>query len=441
MKYFTFLTTLVYVALTAPTGWAQCKDDTWTADPELKASAEQQTAVYENAIQNKQYRQAAIAINWLAENAPRSTSEIYTDGIAVYDLLGAKERNPVRKKTYLDSIMVLYDLKAKNCGDKADVFNSKAMYFYKYNLKLKPAETLQLFDSLLKTNKNLVSDAALIAFLETVKVNQKKFRKLTDEEIISYYDRAMRIADAKLRSAVRNGTSTEKVLRVRDDLNAILLSMVVIDCDFLKNNLGPRFREHPNDLSLARKILSFMLQSQCTDDPLWLEAGERLYRSDEEKDFTLAKTLGLRYFSMDKFSKADKYFEDGLSMAPTDRDKIEMLLYLGRIRAMKDKPEARKLFLQVLELDKGNKEVYERIGDLYFNSEDECSSGDNEVENALVFMLAEKYYQRSGNAKKVTMAREKFPTKATLQEKGYVNGQEQVVGCWIDEATTITAKD
>lgn len=44
--------------------------------------------------------------------------------------------NP-RKKTYQDSIMVLYDLKAKNCGDKAGAFNEKAMYFYRYNLKNK----------------------------------------------------------------------------------------------------------------------------------------------------------------------------------------------------------------------------------------------------------------------------------------------------------------
>lgn len=247
--------------------------------------------------------------------------------------------------------------------------------------------------------------------METIKYNQKKFRKLSDEDIIQYYDKAIRIADAKYRTASRNGMPTENLLRLRDDLNALLLSMVVIDCDFLERNLGPRFRQHPNDLLLARKILSFMLQSQCTDDPLWLEAGERLYRSDEGKDFILAKTLGLRYFSVGNFAKAEGFIEDALTMLRATRMRVDMLIYLGRIRGRKDKPEARQSFLQVLQIDKGNKEVYERIGDLHFNSADECATGQDEVKNALIFMLAAKYTTFRKRPESGDVRRKNFPRK------------------------------
>lgn len=35
----------------ASTCWSQCKEESWTTDQELKASAEQQTEAYENALQ------------------------------------------------------------------------------------------------------------------------------------------------------------------------------------------------------------------------------------------------------------------------------------------------------------------------------------------------------------------------------------------------------
>lgn len=437
----TRIITLIVVALCPSFSWSQCVNDSWTDDPQLRESAEEHTAVYKRAVENNQFKEAAIAINWLAENAPTSNSDFYSHGAVIYDKLGERERDPVRKEKYLDSIMVLYDLKAKNCGDRAEALNAKVMYYYKYNVKSKPAETLARFDSLFLINKNQVTDAALIAYLETVKANQKKYRKLTDQQIIQCYEKAMKITDVKLKTALRNGSPTESVARLRDDLDALLLSMVVIDCKFLKNNLGPRFRQQPNDLALARKILSFMLQSQCMDDPLWLEAGERLYKNDEEKDFTLAKTLGLRHFSLGSFSKAATFFEDALKLPSNDRDKVDILFYLGRIRARKDKSAARKLFLQVLEIEKGNKEVYERIGDLYYNSDDECNKGTDPVENTLVFLLAAEYYQRSGNDQKVAMTRENFPTKAMLAGSAYVSGQEKFIGCWIQETTTIRTKD
>ena len=324
-----YLFTLIVLALCPSFSWSQCVDESWTDDPQLRASADEHTAIYKQAVENNELKKAAIAINWLAENAPTSNSDFYSHGAVIYDKLGERERDPARKKKYLDSIMVLYDLKAKNCGDNAEALNAKVMYYYKYNVKSKPKETLALFDSLFQVNKNQVTDATLIAYLETVKANQKKYRKLTDQQIIQYYDKTMKITDTKLRTALRNGSPTENIARLRDDLDALLLSMVVIDCKFLKNNLGPRFRQQPNDLALARKILSFMLQSQCIDDPLWLAAGERLYANNEEKDFTLAKTLGLRHFSLGSFSKAADYFEDALKLPSNDRDKIDILFYLG----------------------------------------------------------------------------------------------------------------
>ncbi len=93
-----------------------------------------------------------------------------------------------------------------------------------------------------------------------------------------------------------------------------------------------------------------------------------------------------------------------------------------------------------LEADKDNKEVYEHIGDLYYNSEKSCG-GNEKITPLLVYMLAADYYQRAGNGKKVTATREKFPTKEMLKQWGYSEGQKVDVECWIQETTAIRAKN
>ncbi|MEP6737212.1 MAG: hypothetical protein ABJA70_16930 [Chryseolinea sp.] len=420
--------------------YSQCKDQWWTNDEVLKASAAEHLVHTKNAISLGEFRNAEVALQWLYMNAPGSGGEIFTLGIHVYDTLAELERDSDRRKIYVDSLMVVYDLQTRYCGS-TDAFTAKVLSFYKFNSVKNPEEALKLFDSLLTKQGNNISNEIVIAYMQTVKRLFAKKRKLADDQILSYYNRSMHIAEYKQRQASRKGISEEPFLRLKDNIDALLFSMIVVDCNFVKKNLAPRFRQHPEDLTLARKIISFMMQNQCVDDPLWLDAGERLYRSSTEKDFSLAKSIGLRYFTLERFDKAESFFKDAVSIAPTARDKGEMLLYFGRIRARSDKAEARKLFLEILQIDKGNKEAYERIGDLYYNSADDCTYNTNIVENQLVYFLAAEYFQRSGNDQKVAMARNHFPTKAELASTGYVNGSEKFVGCWIQEPTTIRTKD
>ncbi|MGC3945995.1 MAG: hypothetical protein QM762_15990 [Chryseolinea sp.] len=191
---------------------------------------------------------------------------------------------------------------------------------------------------------------------------------------------------------------------------------------------------------LARRIISLMLQSQCVDDPLWLQAAERIYIGQDKPDFTLAKSIGLRYYTTKNFSQAKYYLSEAVTLAPTGTDKSEMLLLVGQIEAKSNKLKARSTYRRALEADKNNKQGFEYIGDLYFNSENSCK-GNEKITPLLVYMLAAEYYQRAGNGKKISMAREKFPTKDQLKQWGYSEGQQVSVECWIQETTTIRAKN
>jgi len=421
--------------------FAQCKNVTWPEDPTMKAKAEESKVLYEDFLKNGQFKQAEVSLNWLLTNVPNFHSSLYINGAEIFDKLAAQEKDPARRKVYIDSLMIVYDLRIKICGEEPTVLNRKALSFIKYSINDQPAEALKLLDRVFELNGNNVMDATLLPYMQTVRLNFLKFKNLTEEQILERYDRVMGVTDAKIKKAQSEGKPIDKYKKIKDDIDAVLITIIKVDCEFVKKNLEPKFKQNPNDLVLAKKIFGFMLQGKCTDDPLWLQAGESIHKNSPEKDFGLVKNLGLKYYSLDNYAKAEGLLKEALPLASTPAEKSEVLIYLGQLDARTDKSAGRARFRQALEADPGNKEAYEKIGDLYYNSFDGCAKKVNQADDRLVYLIAADYYQRAGNSKKVSMAREAFPSKEEIFLIDYKTGDTKNVGCWIGESTTIRTRD
>jgi len=421
--------------------FAQCKEVKWPEDGTLRAKAEESKVLYEDNLKANQPKAAEVPLNWLLANAPQLHSSIYINGAEVFDKLAAAEKDPARRKVYIDSLMLVYDLRIKNCGEEASVTNRKALSFVKYNVNDKPAEALEILEKSITLNGNNVLDGTLVPYFQTVRLNVTKFKTITEDQILEKYDKVMNIIDSKIKTAQSKGQPIDKYKKMKDDVDAILISMVKVDCAFVKKNLEPKFKQNPNDVVLAKKIFGFMLQGKCTDDPLWLQAGESIHKNNPEKDLGLVKNLGLKYYSLDNIEKAEQLLKEALPLATTPDDKAEIMIYLGQIKAKTDKPGARAMFRQALEVNPGNKLAYEKIGDLYYNSFEGCAKKVNQADDRLVYLLAADYYQRAGDGKKVAMAREAFPSKEEIFLIDYKQGETKSVGCWIGESTTIRTRD
>ncbi|MEJ1239026.1 hypothetical protein WBG78_12905 [Chryseolinea sp. T2] len=419
---------------------AQCQEIVWPTDTAVAQQAKLEIARLQTTRTGKDYRNATRALTWLARNAPRADTNLYIDAERIYGELLDRERNETVKRMYLDSIYRFYDLRVRHCGKAFDVDDARALALYRHFVASKPELVRKELDSIIRKDGEITSERILLAYMESVRVEFRKYEKLKDKDVLLYYNRAMRIAELKRAHVRKLKQQEEPVMRLMDDIDAILFSMVVVDCQFVTKTLGPRFREYPDDLMLARRIISLMLQSQCIDDPLWLQAAERIYIGQDKPDFTLAKSIGIRYYSKKNYSQARYYLSEAATLAPTGTDKSEMLLLVGQIEARSDKLKARATFRRAIEADKNNKEGFERIGDLYFNSENSCI-GNEKITPLLVYMLAADYYQRAGNGQKISKARERFPTKDQLKQWGYSAGQEVSVECWIQETTTIRSKN
>jgi tetratricopeptide (TPR) repeat protein len=440
MKMLTSAVALTLLTLAGNLAFAQCKEYKW---PDDKAKAEESVAIYGDAMKQGNYRGATASLQWMLTNAPNWNTKLYIEGADIYDKLAEKETDPAKKQVLIDSLLWIYDARIKSCGEEAVVLNRKANAFFKHSVKNKEksVELLALYDKVFELNGNNVTDPTLTNYMNVVKANSVFHKNLTDEQILQRYDKIMLAIDSKIKIALEKGkqADADKLKGYKDSIDGILVTLVKVDCAFVKKNLEPKFKQNPTDIALAKKIFGFMLNDKCTDDPLWLEAGEAIHKV--EKDFGLAKNIGLRYLSADNTPKAEEYLKEALSLAKDANDKSEILIYLGSIEGKKgNKSGARDLYRQSLAANPANKDGYEKIGDLYQTSMPECSKKVSMAEDRLVYIAAYEMYQRAGNSQKMAAAKSQFPSVTEIFELSWKEGESKKIDCWIGESVVLKTR-
>jgi hypothetical protein len=179
---------------------AQCNDYKW---PQDQAKAEKYVEAYEAAYKDQNYKGATAGIQWMINNAPQWHTKLYVSGADTYDKLASQELDPTIKQKYVDSLLLIYDLRIKNCGEEENVLNRKAFSAYKYNgqNKAKIAEVLALFDKTYEISGNNVLDNNLDSYMSVIKNNVEMLKNLSDDQIMQRYNNLMNIIETKVKKA------------------------------------------------------------------------------------------------------------------------------------------------------------------------------------------------------------------------------------------------
>ncbi len=406
--------------------------------PEDRAKAEEMMALYTDELKLEQYRKSANNLHWLLVNAPNLNVSLYQNGAKIYENLAVKEDNPATKQLYLDSLMWMYDARMKYFNDSVNVMNRKAFKAYKHYIKDKDKHEflLKLYDETFRISGNNVLDSNLPAYMNVVKVNRLIIKNLSLEEVFDRYNLISIILDFK----IRNGKNLEKQ---KNMIDRILTETIPegIDCDFVIENLGPKFREDPEDLALAKRIFSFMLSGKCTEDPLFMDVAKEIQL--QEPTYGLAyKVIGKKCLVQKNYSCAETYFIEALSLASAGVEKAEVYIDLGKIKAFQnDKAEAREYYRKALLANPGNKTTFESIGNLYYYSVSDCAEKQDKVKDRLPYIAAYDMYKKAGNTKMMDAAHEQFPSREEIFIKNYSIGQKMDIGCWMNVSVILQTRD
>jgi tetratricopeptide (TPR) repeat protein len=436
MKASCLIFVLISIAFHAAS--AQCKEWNWPAD---KAKAQEQMALLQDAVRAKDYVHASRPLNWLLSAAPKLNVSLYIRAAEVYEGRIAMEKDSSRRETLIDSLLEIYDLRIRFCGDVANVANRKALAAFRHLINgPTPEKLLPLMDKALRLNGVRVMDATLVPYMETLAVMHLKKKMLSEDEILNRYDTLTIVLDGKLKAAKADPAKVEKLTGYKKQIDELLLKVIKVDCKFINDVLAPRYRKNPADLTLAKRIFGFMLIEKCDRDSLWLETGEFIFT--KEKDFGLAKNLALQFYSEGRFDKATQYFNESLKIASAGRDSAEVYSYMGSMKTKQGNlPEARAEFRKALKADPTFREAYEKIGDLYYNSFKACSREKSMADDRAVYLIAYDCYEKAGSQEKMAFAQKSFPSREEIFLMNYKAGEKIHVNCWIDETSVIRTRD
>ena len=416
---------------------AQCKEWNWGDNPDV---SKEKYVLHNDLVKAEQYKEAIPAHNWLLENTPDLQRAIYINGEKIYSKLADDEKDEAQKAIYVDSLMLIYDMRIKYCGETASVLDRKALYAMKYYGadKEKAAWVLSVYDTLFDVANGDVMDANLKYYMTSMKVNKFYLDNLSDEDILNRYDKIMKAVVFSREQLIKKGKSTAKLDAIEKDVNETLGELVKLDCDKTKELFGPKFEADPEDIATAERIFSFMLIGKCTDDPLWLAAGKAIFT--DKPDYGLAKNIGLKDMANEDYESANYYFGKAMELAQSDDQKADIETQLGHIERKKGNfTSARSHYRSAASY--GNTEAYSYIGIMYMGSFETCAGKVSKVDDRAVFIAAYKMFQLAGDSKRMSEAKSQFPSVGEIFEEDKKKGDAIRVGCWINETVSLDTRD
>lgn len=395
-------------------------------DEALKNKAQSELAQFSDNFKFNNYGAARKHLSWLIANTPDIHESIHINGIKIYQQLVDDTTN-TNISDHQDSLLLLYDLRIKYYRNEKDLTDRKASAAYKF-YRTRPDKTEELFRIFERTYELNGKDVGINNLATYMDVTRKyhQLQKMSDEEILKRYYRVLDAIDHK----EQQSGDSETYEKIRSIATKILLEIIPIDCDFIEKNLVPRMQKDP---TMSLRVVSLSLSQNCNSRKFFIEAVKLVI--EKNPDYTLIRYAAMKAAEDGNMQEALEYFNAALK-ATDDRTRKAQIHYDIAVRTT-DKSEARRYALKALETDPNFKKAYKLIGDLYYNSYNDCKQEKSMINDRAVYWVAYDMYEKAGDQEAMNNAAAQFPTMSDIFTENKEEGKQITVDCWINKSTTI----
>lgn len=425
---------IVLVCLAMSFSFAQNGWD-WPTDADLKSKAMEKQAYYKLLMAQKKYPEALNSLRWLYDNNAKLNKSIYIDGADCLKNMIKSEEDRNKKQVLKDSLLWMFDQRIAHFN-RAKAIDRKAYEAFKlyYKTPKKYALLADFFESTYKENKEKVGNYNLNTYMMLAS-NYHKFNptEMPAEKVLDIYTLISETIEKKL----ANGGDAERLKKEQSKTDGFLGSVgKILSCEYIEEQLVPKFRENPSDISSAKKIFKYSVKAKCTDKPYFMEASETVYKN--QPSAALANAMANRYLANKDYDKASTFQEEAFKLATTDDERHDAKIGQAVIASKQGaKSKARSLAYEALKFKAGSSEAYNLIGNLYFYSFKSCRGNKSRVKDRSVYVAAYNMYQKAGNKSMMKTCKSQFPSMENIFSEGYTEGQSVNTGCWINENVKI----
>jgi len=389
---------------------------------------------------------------WVFKNCPRSTENIYIDGVRILRYRYKNATTEIRKKELIDTLMMIFDQRIKyfpnnyrsHLPQEGYIKGRQGIALY----QISPESYNKVYFLLKKSieQQKQGSTAAAIAYYFRDVAKMVQTGKLDTVSIINAYDTISNYLDANI-AKFKLQNNSRKVAEFKNVKGYVEMTFEPFaNCNVLSKVFRKKFNATPDDSLLLKRIISLLEEKQCYKEPLYFDAVVNLYK--EEPTPQSAFLIGKMLLQRKNNKEALGYLEKSTTMKDTDNLEEAYLLMAQTYRTLNNFSKAREIARKVIKLDPHSGIAYNFIGDLYAASAQKC--GNNALTTKIAYWIAVDKYIQAKHAdptmadamnNKIAIYKAHFPTRETMFFYNIKPGERYKVGCWINETTIARASN
>jgi tetratricopeptide (TPR) repeat protein len=379
---------------------------------------------------------------------PQAQQNTFIRGAVIIRWKYGQETNPAKRDAWVDTLMMVYDQRIEHFGHMAShreglVLGRKVVDLY----QMRPNDILNIYEiarrSVQLEKNQSPADVLQIYMQATVRMSEAGLKP--ESEVLMVYDEVMNI----LEHHILNNPQDQLFQQARTNVD--LLFEPFATCGNIISLFGPRFEKNSQDPELLEKITGMLNRAGCTDSKLFFSATQNLHRLKPTAQS--AFLMGRMENTNENYREALRYFDQAIELYETDAERFTALLLAADInyRHLRQFPQARTYALRAAQADPKNGRPYLIIGEMYAASANQC--GENELTRAVAYWAAVDKFIQARNVNNndpvvqeratnmINTYRQYFPPMDIIFFHLLTPGESYRVDCWINETTTIRARN
>lgn len=400
----------------------------WGATPEEREQNILNSNFLKESYDNRDYNAAAHYLKELIDKCPTASVSIYQRGASVYKNKINRAKSVDEKNMYIDSLMLMYDLRAKYFGDNPKqglpfILDQKAREYLRY----KPADRKgirEAFRAAIEAGGDNTDPETVVAYFSNLTDDYKNTDEVMPEEIIAEYDRLTPFF-------AKNPEANE----YKAQFDAAFGLSGAASCENLEKLFAGKLADNPDDEALLAQAVALMSRAKCEGD-FYFSIAEKYYAVKPSSETALF--LAQAFQSKGEYPKAIKYLNEALAVEQNAAERQLLLVRIALIDLVaNDIQGAAAAARQARDLNPEDGVPYYVLAQCYAISAAHCSgfagqatfwAAYDTMANAIRLLPADSEYLESAKTS-LNAFRSRFPTAEECFFNELQEGSRYTVTC------------
>ena len=338
----------------------------WGNTPEERKENMLASSYLKEETANRNFNSAARYLQQLLATCPAASENIYANGVKLYKDRVNRAETLADKKMYVDSILLLYDIRIQHFGN-----HPKRGKVYLLERKAREYLTFKADD---REGVAEAFEAAIAAQFEAGVVDPELvaiyFKNICDDYQNDVVDAMTVVNVYDAHAQYFENLAPEKV-QFKEQFEQCFGMSGAASCENIEAIFGKKIADNPADTKVVEQAFKLLYRAKCSSD-FFFEVGEKYYANQPSSEVAMALAQGFQ--DKKNFDKANQYLREALAVEQNPADREKLYVRIGILdMSMNNFAEAVEAFREAQNINPENAHAPFFLAQCYVNGAKGCS--------------------------------------------------------------------